>query len=462
MGEEVVTTIIQCPQCGSRYRVKIPIVVGQLLRCKDCQSVWRHGEEAPDTRKQSGADEDGMHGALMRPQDETADSGGLSGGGGQSVAQADAPRTPWDDRGADKDDAGGEYDEPAASESQGEDGSFYAGQPADEGSQGEDVRNGYSRYDMERERTFGDGFYSAFDEARQASSAMDEDDLEQRERELRASGGYHRAPRGQHDFVREMADALGRPTQREEGEAAEEAAADDRLTERTWDYEQEGARYRSDESAEDFDQNYPYGANEGEQPFEDLSAPQLEPLWRDGDATEEADRETLSNFAPRPPLDGSGLAGVEREARKGFGGLAVASAWATYLIVMGGLAAAALSFKDSIVEAMPGAGRYYAMLGFEQKRKVLSFENVTYEIATRNDQTVLEVRGLVVNATDRSVDVPTLYITVRDDRNAVIATTKAIVAREPLAANAKAPFTLEFLSPPPNLSAIELRFTGTS
>ena len=470
------TTIIQCPNCAARYRVMITIARGQLVRCPRCQFVWRFGEEssaqfglgaaAADARAGAGAGSDEMHGGRSHAQVETAGSGRFSRLGGYDTPDAEVARTSLNDDSEEQDPAGEDGRYEAGSEAQDERTSYdetaqaYR-ETAEAGDDNKDegAGNGYSRRGIEREPAFGDGFYSAFDEARRSSTEMDEEDLALKEQAFRASGGYKRARAQRHDFAREMADVLDRsPYQGEVGESDDEG-----LENQTSEYEENSAGYRSGEDGATSDPDNDYAAADSTLPgTEQQAGPYSGPLWPDGDANDRQERETLSAFAPRRPLEtAADVAGPARDARNGYGGLAVAAAWATYLIVVGGLAAGALFFKDNIVKAMPGAARYYAMLGIEKPVKVLTFESVSYEISTRDDRTVLEVRGLVVNTTDRSVDVPTLYITVRDDSNAVIANTAAVVVKNPLPAQAKAPFTLEFLSPPSNLSAIELRFAGS-
>ncbi len=463
------TTIIQCPNCARCYRVKITIARGQAVRCRYCQSVWRFGEEssaqsghgaaAADARAQAGAGNDSMRGGRPHAQTETAGSGRFSGPGGYGMPHADAVRTPLNDHAGEQDPAGEDYHHEAGMQAQDDENSYRENTEAGDENRDEGARNSYSRHGIEEERALGDGFYYALDEARRSSTEMDEEDLALREQELRASGGYQRARAQQHDFAREMADVLDRsPYQGEVGESDDEG-----LENQTWEYEENDGAYRSGEHGAPSDPGDDYATADTSLPGgEGQAGPYSGPLWPDGDASNRNDRDTLSAFAPRRPLEtAAGMAGPARNTHKGYGGLAVAAAWATYLIVIGGLAAGALFFKDNIVKAMPGAARYYAMLGVEKPVKVLTFESVTYEISTRGDRTVLEVRGLVVNTTDMSVDVPTLYITVRDDSNAVIANTTAVVVKNPLSAQAKAPFTLEFLSPPANLSVIELRFAGS-
>jgi predicted Zn finger-like uncharacterized protein len=42
-----VSTIIQCPNCNTKYRLKFVIEDGRQVRCPGCQTVWRYQAEAP-------------------------------------------------------------------------------------------------------------------------------------------------------------------------------------------------------------------------------------------------------------------------------------------------------------------------------------------------------------------------------------------------------------------------------
>lgn len=146
------------------------------------------------------------------------------------------------------------------------------------------------------------------------------------------------------------------------------------------------------------------------------------------------------------------------EDTRNVGGLAVAAAWAVFLSVISGLALGLVSFRQEIMVALPGTTSLYRSVGFNVAGAGVDFADVSYRWTVAEGKPMIEVTGQVVNVTDRTVTVPRVLINVRDAKSADAVKVTASVPTDTLAPRESASFTLEFLSPPKNITQIELEF----
>jgi len=167
--------------------------------------------------------------------------------------------------------------------------------------------------------------------------------------------------------------------------------------------------------------------------------------------------EDLSDL--RSELEGTHLTTYERRYR--FSGLAIAAAWAVFLLLISGVVLALVSFRQEIMVALPGTTDLYRSLGFEVADSGVDFADVSYRWTSADGKPMIQVTGQVVNITDRPVKVPRVLVNVRDAIGADAVQATASVPRDELAPRESASFTLEFVSPPEDVAQIELEFDHT-
>ncbi len=426
------STIIQCPNCATRYRLKFTIEDGQQVRCPACQTVWRFQSE-PEPEQSA---------LFAAPEPNPAEAPASPRAAAEEAAQHEAGplHASYDD-------------DPSAYQSQAEE------EPSAEDEYG----------DPSQQAAY-EGFGAAPDMADEPEQQTAGEE-EARPPHAAASWGssvvgddYAFEDRAA-DFIRGPAIPSFSPTQDEEsGEtsnwAAELAGAINRAGyERRGPMGPDNSGGENDSAFDDDAGNAAYqsaaarDSAQAEDENQHLAAEKLSAFWRGERAAAAFEEDEFKGFGGgmpvRQPEDG--------EARP-RGGLALVAAWGSYIAIMSGAVASIALFPEHVVDAMPGAATYYEQAGIPVAREPLGFENVTYEWLKRDGRSVLEVRGDVINMTDDSLRVPLLHISVRDDQSAEIAKTVAIIVKEPLAPSAKTPFTLEFLSPPKSISGIELQF----
>jgi hypothetical protein len=198
----------------------------------------------------------------------------------------------------------------------------------------------------------------------------------------------------------------------------------------------EAGQRRHDESLTDFDRLYDEQATGG----------QIGPEFYDEDST----------AALQAELESTDLAAYE--SRRGGGGLAVAAAWAVFFSMISGVALAVVTLRSEIMATLPGTTSLYRAIGFDVAESGIDFADVSYRWTVAQGKPMIEVKGQVVNITDRRLTVPRVLINVRDADNSDAVKVTASVPTETLAPRESASFTLEFVSPPKNISQIELEF----
>ena len=178
---------------------------------------------------------------------------------------------------------------------------------------------------------------------------------------------------------------------------------------------------------------------------EQAAGAQLGPEFYDEDAA-----------ALQAELESTDLAAYE--TRRSGGGLAVAAAWAVFFSVISGVALALVTLRSEIMAALPGTTSLYRAIGFDVAESGIDFADVSYRWTMAQGKPMIEVKGQVVNITDRRLTVPRVLINVRDSQSSDTVKVTASVPTESLAPRESATFTLEFMSPPKNISQIELEF----
>lgn len=145
---------------------------------------------------------------------------------------------------------------------------------------------------------------------------------------------------------------------------------------------------------------------------------------------------------------------AEHQSRSG---LAVAAGWVAFLSLMGGLLLGIVNFRQDVMAALPGTVNMYRMLGYEIGLNKVDLASVDYKWSEIDGRPAIELRGEVINITDKSVKVPPVLVNVRSTSGAVLKA-EATVPTDELGPRDSATFTLELVSPPEDVSHIELEF----
>jgi hypothetical protein len=129
--------------------------------------------------------------------------------------------------------------------------------------------------------------------------------------------------------------------------------------------------------------------------------------------------------------------------------------WGVLGLLLLFLVGAFLLMPKTMVSAVPGTARLYAMLGMPVNLRGLSIEGVTYGWTGQGD---LEIKGEVVNLTDGSVKLPMIVIALRDENGQGISEWTTEVRTEPLGAGERASFWTEIPAPPDTARSVKVRF----
>jgi hypothetical protein len=148
----------------------------------------------------------------------------------------------------------------------------------------------------------------------------------------------------------------------------------------------------------------------------------------------------------------------QEKKRKGAKLSPVAMGWAILALVLGIILGIFLLAPSAVMSVMPGAARIYALIGMPVGAQGLAFEGVHYGWTNDAGQTILEVKGEVVNNSGATVAVPTVVIALRDEKGEEISEWTTEVTDQELAAGAHTPFVRQIPSPPSNVRSVKVRF----
>jgi predicted Zn finger-like uncharacterized protein len=143
------------------------------------------------------------------------------------------------------------------------------------------------------------------------------------------------------------------------------------------------------------------------------------------------------------------------EAKSGRGGKL---GWLLLLGFVLGLLGFVLMAPKSVVSMLPGATRLYAALGMPINTKGLDFQGVTYGWSQDGEETVLEVKGNIINLTDAAVKLPVVVIVLLDENGKELSQHTTVAREEPVGAGEVAPFLAEIASPPAEVRKLKVRF----
>lgn len=177
------------------------------------------------------------------------------------------------------------------------------------------------------------------------------------------------------------------------------------------------------------------------------------------EATDRLDAE--NDLAPLPGLDendfGEDTDDIYGPPPRGSSGLAVAAGWVAYLSLAGGLVLGTINFRQDVMAVLPGTVNLYQMLGYDVALNKVDFASVDYQWNEIDGSPAIELRGEVVNITDETVRVPPVLVNVQSSSGANLIA-EASVPTDELGPRDSATFTLELVSPPEDVTRIELEF----
>ncbi len=117
-----------------------------------------------------------------------------------------------------------------------------------------------------------------------------------------------------------------------------------------------------------------------------------------------------------------------------------------------------VAWRGDIVRLLPQTASLYAAIGLPVNLRGLAFENIRMSRAEHEGVGVLVVEGSIVNVTGRSVEVPRLRLSVRNEvKNEIYAWT-AQPGRSILAPGDTLAFRSRLASPPADAREVQVRF----
>jgi predicted Zn finger-like uncharacterized protein len=132
--------------------------------------------------------------------------------------------------------------------------------------------------------------------------------------------------------------------------------------------------------------------------------------------------------------------------------------WLLLILFLLGLTGFVLMAPRAVVSMLPGATRLYAALGMPINSSGLAFQGVSYGWNQEGEETVLEVKGDIVNLTDAAIKLPIVVVVLLDENGKELSQYTTVASEEPLGAGESAPFLAEIASPPAEVRKLKVRF----
>ena len=131
--------------------------------------------------------------------------------------------------------------------------------------------------------------------------------------------------------------------------------------------------------------------------------------------------------------------------------------WLLLILFVLGLTGFVLMAPRTVVSMLPGATRLYAALGMPINAKGLAFQGVNYGWNQEGEETVLEVKGDIVNLTDAPIKLPIVVVVLLDENGKELSQFTTVAKEELLGAGEAAPFLAEIASPPAEVRKLKVR-----
>ncbi|MCJ7598427.1 MAG: zinc-ribbon domain-containing protein [Methyloceanibacter sp.] len=136
--------------------------------------------------------------------------------------------------------------------------------------------------------------------------------------------------------------------------------------------------------------------------------------------------------------------------------------WLLLLVFNLGLIGFVLMAPMTLVSLLHGATRLYSALGMPINTKGLAFQGVTYGWSQDGEETVLEIKGDILNLTDAAMKLPIVVVVLLDENGKELAQYTTVTREDPLGAGEAAPFLAEIASPPVEVRKLKVRFARAS
>ena len=128
------------------------------------------------------------------------------------------------------------------------------------------------------------------------------------------------------------------------------------------------------------------------------------------------------------------------------------------ILLLAGANASLVAWRNDIARFLPQTASLYSALGIPVNLRGLIFENMQISRIEQEGVGVLVVEGSIVNITKRSVEVPRLRLSVRNEANREIYSWTALPSRSILEPGDNLPFRARLASPPADGREVQVRF----
>jgi predicted Zn finger-like uncharacterized protein len=130
----------------------------------------------------------------------------------------------------------------------------------------------------------------------------------------------------------------------------------------------------------------------------------------------------------------------------------------TALLVLAVIAGGLLAWRTALVRLLPQTASFYSAFGLGVNLRGLAFENIKVSRAQHDNVSVLIIEGTIISKAPKTVEVPRLRFAIRNEQGQEVYTWTALPARGMLAPGESLPFRSRLSSPPPDTSAVLVRF----
>jgi predicted Zn finger-like uncharacterized protein len=132
--------------------------------------------------------------------------------------------------------------------------------------------------------------------------------------------------------------------------------------------------------------------------------------------------------------------------------------WGTAILALIAINIGLIAWRAEIVRHMPQMAALYATIGLDVNLRGLVFTDVVTRKETQDGVPMLVVEGVIKSASKRQVDVPRLRFAIRNAQGNEVYSWTALPTRNVIAPGATMPFRTRLASPPPDASAVLVRF----
>ncbi len=142
--------------------------------------------------------------------------------------------------------------------------------------------------------------------------------------------------------------------------------------------------------------------------------------------------------------------------------LAALGAWVAGAIVFAGAAAAAVAYREKVVEIWPKTASFYAMAGMEVNRFGLEFTGLESQRSFDGTTPILTITGSAMNVSDSHRAVPDVRIDLLSETGEVVQQDSVSPMTDVLAPGEEASFSLHIVSPPMESFRLNAAFIARS